>query len=195
MGVSSDDRWNDGPRGKDAWRRTQSRAEARLREPTDAMKRIERDRSRRIVRTANAHADLSAAPADKVRRVVGHSPRQVVCPTCGGKGMGMDSSVTHQEDSCPTCDDTGYVSNRRIRECEVKEKRQMKEQIMATENFKVMARKADEPGSSLRWLEIKSIEDGDEVMSFDAGTMNLCKVTRVIPCVDKPSAPVIGKTE
>ena len=34
---------------------------------------------------------------------------EVVCPTCEGKGMGMDSSITHQEDSCPTCEDTGLI--------------------------------------------------------------------------------------
>jgi hypothetical protein len=51
------------------------------------------------------------AAATYPARSVGQTPRQVVCPTCGGKGMGEDSSVTHQQDSCPTCDDTGYVSN------------------------------------------------------------------------------------
>ena len=63
--------------------------------------------------------DLHAALGALITKwdVGGHSPRQVVCPTCGGRGMGMDSSVTHQPDSCPTCDDTGYVSNGEIR-CE-----------------------------------------------------------------------------
>jgi len=48
MGVSSDDRWNDGPIGKEAWRGKQSLAASRLREPSDTMKRIETERSQRI---------------------------------------------------------------------------------------------------------------------------------------------------
>jgi len=67
--------------------------------------------------------------------------------------------------------------------------------IKATENFKVLARKANEPGSRLEWREIKSIEMGDKVMCASAKTADLVTVTRVIPGADsKQPVKVIGKT-